>query len=140
MNAPEPLQWREVVSPVDKRIITDDGVYCAYLKAGEPTKVNEKIFFQALAQGCSIPGGTAGIALTDDEIIEKLVEVMIDIVTEGDETKLTKTGEPRYAFLKDRVGQFSSEHKDAAWERVSDLIAGSDADQEEESPEEPSDG
>jgi len=117
-------EWPEVVALEDLRVVSPAGDRVVQLLRGEITRVHPELFRAALAAGCSIPGGSSGIAKTDEEIIDDLVEAMIDIVTAGDATQLTAAGEPRYSYLRDRVSHFTTEQREQAWARVQAQMTG----------------
>lgn len=115
-------EWQEVIAPDDMRVVAPDGTWVVQLAAGEVTRVHPSVFTAALAAGCSVPGGSAGQAQTDDDVIAALADVMLEVVTEGDSAKLTKNGEPRYSVLKERVAGFTEAQREAAWAQVQAAI------------------
>jgi hypothetical protein len=124
--------WIEVVAPRDMRVVSPIGDRAEQLAAGVPTLVHPSLFAAAIAAGCSVPGGSQGLTKTDEEVVEALVEAMLDIVTAGKPVQLTADGEPRYSFLKDRVPQFTPEHRAQAWAQVQAQMAGSNVDEDAE--------
>lgn len=62
---------------------------------------------------------TEGESQVRSEVVSKLVEVMGDMLNEGDEALFTQENEPRKAEVKKRMEEkFTSEEFDAAWELV----------------------
>jgi hypothetical protein len=113
-------EWREVVAPVETRVVSDDGAYITILEAGVVTKVHPLLFVPAIAAGCSVPGGSAGQIETHEEVIDKLMAAMREILAAGKKTQLTDTGEPRFSALKMKVGNFTKEQQAEAWQKVLD--------------------
>jgi hypothetical protein len=109
-------EWQTVVAPTQLRVMAADGANNIILEPNVPTLVPPSLFVAAIAAGCSIPGGTAGQQEPHEVVVQKLVEAMRKIITEGRSTQLTKTGEPRYSAVKMYVQDFTEEQRTEAWE------------------------
>lgn len=109
-------EWKTVVAPTELRIMSEDGANCVILEPGTPTLIPPTLFVAAIRAGCSIPGGVAGQEEPHEVVVERLVDAMRKIVTEGRSTQITKTGEPRFSALKMYVQNFTDEQRNEAWE------------------------